>query len=118
MNVCSLCLKLLDRYDPARFTLPYFPPDVEAKRTETRFSDEELRSTRHGYYAQISEVDDYAGQILGQLEAQGLAENTIVLFTSDHGEWLGQHLRYGKGFPGADPVSRVPLLVRWPGRPY
>lgn len=36
------------------------------------------------------------------------------LVSSDHGEWLGEHLRFGKGYPGHDAVSRVPLLVRWP----
>jgi len=41
-------------------------------------------------------------------------DNTIVIFTSDHGEWLGEHLRYGKGYPAHDCVSRVPLLIRWP----
>ena len=48
------------------------------------------------------------------LEELGLAENTIVVFTSDHGEWLGEHLRYGKGHPGHDCISRVPMIVRWP----
>jgi arylsulfatase A-like enzyme len=45
-----------------------------------------------------------------------MRENTIVVFTSDHGEWLGEHLRYGKGYPGHDVVSRVPMMVRWPER--
>jgi len=105
----------LDRYDPQRLTLPTFPPTVEAKRQGDAFTDEQLRSARHGYYAMISEVDHHVGRILDQLAAQGLADDTIVLFTSDHGEWLGEHLRYGKGHPGSDAVSRVPLLVRWPG---
>jgi arylsulfatase A-like enzyme len=38
-----------------------------------------------------------------------------VVFTSDHGEWLGEHLKYGKGYPAPDCVSRVPLLIRRPG---
>jgi arylsulfatase A-like enzyme len=38
------------------------------------------------------------------------------VFTSDHGEWLGEHLKYGKGYPGHDCVTRVPLIFRWPGR--
>ncbi|MBK8799714.1 MAG: sulfatase-like hydrolase/transferase [Anaerolineales bacterium] len=39
----------------------------------------------------------------------------MVLFTSDRGEWLGEHLRFGKGYPGDDAISRTPLIVRWPG---
>ena len=79
------------------------------------YSDAQLRAAKHGYYAMITEVDHFIGQILDTLDAQGLAENTIVLFTSDHGDWLGDHLRYGKQYPGDDPVSRVPLILRWPG---
>ena len=62
----------------------------------------------------VSEVDHHVGRILDRLDALGIADNTIVVFTSDHGEWLGQHLRYGKGYPGHDAVTRVPLLMRWP----
>jgi arylsulfatase A-like enzyme len=54
------------------------------------------------------------GRILDVLDDEGLRENTIVVFTSDHGERLGEHLQYSKGYPGRDPVSRVPLLVRYP----
>jgi arylsulfatase A-like enzyme len=104
--------EFLDLYDPARLTLPGFPPEVEAQGGLP--SAEELRSVRHGYYAMISEVDHHVGRILQCLEELGIAEETAVLFTSDHGEWLGEHGRYGKGYPGDDAVSRVPLLVRWP----
>ena len=77
-------------------------------------SKTELRSARHGYYAMISELDHHIGRILDNLEKLSLTENTIVVFTSDHGEWLGEHLRYGKGYPGHDCVSRVPLIIRYP----
>ena len=117
--------QFLDRYDPARLTLPTFPPDLEAQRAATVAanrdseeatlgSDEELRAARHGYYAMVSEVDHHVGRILACLADRGLVEETIVVFTSDHGEWLGEHLRYGKGYPGDDAVSRVPLVIRWP----
>ena len=62
----------------------------------------------------ISELDHHIGRILDNLEKLSLTENTIVVFTSDHGEWLGEHLRYGKGYPGHDCVSRVPLIIRYP----
>jgi len=106
--------EFLDLYDPGSFTLPELPPEVDARRSDVFCSDDELRSARHGYYAMVSEVDHHVGRILACLDEQGIAENTIVLFTSDHGEWLGDHLRYGKGYPGDDPISRVPLIVRWP----
>lgn len=106
--------EFLDLYDPATLTLPPFPPVLDARRGPQHFSDDELRSARHGYYAMVSEVDHHVGRILDRLDALGIADNTIVVFTSDHGEWLGEHLRYGKGYPGHDAVTRVPLLVRWP----
>jgi len=106
--------RFIDLYDPDALTLPEFPEDVNARRSEDRFSNRELRLARQGYYAMVSEVDHHVGRILARLEELGLAENTIVVFTSDHGEWLGEHLRYGKGFPAADCISRVPLIVRWP----
>lgn len=108
--------EFLDRFNPAAFSLPTFPPEVEAQRSSNSFSDAELRAARHGYYAMISEVDHHVGRILEHLDRCGLREETIVIFTSDHGEWLGEHLRYGKGYPAPDCVSRVPLLVRWPER--
>jgi len=106
--------KFLDLYDPAKLTLPQFPPDVDAKRKPGHFDDDELRSVIHGYYAMVSEVDHHVGRILDALDQTGQADNTIVIFTSDHGEWLGEHLRYGKGYPGHDPIARVPMIIRWP----
>jgi arylsulfatase len=108
--------RFLDMYDPNTFTLPQFPDDINSQR-DGYYTDERLRAARHGYYAMVTEVDFQVGRILDQLEQQGLAENTIVVFTSDHGEWLGEHLKYGKGHPGDDAVSRVPCLIRAPGLP-
>jgi arylsulfatase A-like enzyme len=106
--------RYLDMYDPATFELPAFPPELAARREAQNCSDLRLRAARHGYYAMISEVDHQVGRILDELKCRGLAEDTIILFSSDHGEWLGDHLKYGKGYPGDDAVSRVPLIVRWP----
>jgi len=108
--------EFLDLYDPDSLALPTFPPEIDAQRSDERFSDAELRSARQGYYGMVSEVDHHVGRILDRLDVLGMRENTIVVFTSDHGEWLGEHLRYGKGYPGHDVVSRVPMMVRWPER--
>ncbi len=106
--------RFLDQYDPETLQVPGFPPELEAQGAGQRFPPEQLRAARHGYYAMISEVDHYVGHILDVLDACGLTEETIVIFTSDHGEWLGEHLRYGKGYPAHDQCSRVPLIIRWP----
>jgi arylsulfatase A-like enzyme len=118
----------LDLYDPDDLTIPSYPAEAERRREEIadepddspdwmekpRYTDAELRRARHGYYAMVSEVDHHVGRILDRLDELGLRDNTVVMFTSDHGEYLGEHLRYGKGWPGHDASSRVPFVVRWP----
>lgn len=110
--------KYLDLYDPERLSLPDFPPDIDRGRPlepGVQFSDGHLRRAKQGYYAMISEVDDCIGRILDALDKTGQRDNTIVVFTSDHGEWLGAHLKFGKGYPADDAVSRVPLIISAPG---
>lgn len=114
--------RYLDLYDPDALTLPSetvrqpFGEDMSNRDSlDAASSDDELRSAIHGYYAMVSEVDDHVGRILDALDAQGMTDDTMVIFTSDHGEWLGKYGRYGKGHPADDAVSRVPLLVRCPG---
>jgi len=66
------------------------------------------------YYAMSKNADDNMGRILDYLDTSGLAEDTIVVFTSDHGEMLGSHGRRNKMVP-YDEAVQVPMLVRWPG---
>ncbi|MDG2292601.1 MAG: DUF4976 domain-containing protein, partial [Phycisphaerales bacterium] len=67
------------------------------------------------YLRCIASVDDNIGRLLAWLETQGLADNTIVVYTSDQGFFLGEHGWYDKRFM-YEPSLRVPLVVRWPGR--
>ena len=110
--------RTLDLYDAETLSLPQFPPHIDSQRPRDEnapFSDAQLRRAKQGYYAMISEMDQYVGRILDALDASGARDNTIIVFTSDHGEWLGDHLRYGKGYPADDAVSRVPLIIAAPG---
>ena len=66
------------------------------------------------YYALTTHVDEQVGRLLDHLDAAGLAGNTLVVFSSDHGEFLGDHGRVQKGPPGNDCIMRVPLAIRWP----
>ena len=66
------------------------------------------------YLAMAKNVDDNLGRIMSYLDASGFAEDTIVIFTSDHGEMFGSHGRLDKMVPYAEALD-VPLLVRWPG---
>ncbi len=67
------------------------------------------------YLAAVEGVDEHFGRILDALEARGLAENTVVLFCSDHGCCLGAHGLPAKNNPYEESM-RIPYLVRWPGK--
>ena len=66
---------------------------------------------RRGHYAAVSYLDAQIGRILAALDDTGLAGNTVVVFTTDHGFALGEHRHWGKGMPW-EPELRVPLLLR------
>ncbi len=108
--------RFLDLYDRRDLSIAAYPPEAAAQAADPQFQAEQLRTARHGYYAMISEVDFHVGTILQTLADLNLEEETIVVFTSDHGEWLGEYFKWGKGYPGEDVVSRVPLLIRIPGQ--
>ena len=66
------------------------------------------------YYGLVKEIDDWVGKILEKLDELGLAENTLVIFTSDHGEMLGAHgLREKNVF--YEESAHIPLMIRLPG---
>ncbi len=120
-------------YDPAQ--VPPFhraEGDISAKPPEYRLyfetpdhkyrgfpdaSVETFREMKAAYYGMVSQLDWQLGLTLDALEAHGLDENTIVVFTSDHGEFLGDH-----GIPAKAPflldcMLHVPCIVRAPGAP-
>ena len=103
--------RYLDLYRPEALSLPTYPPEIESRRVSAGFDDATLRQAIHGYYAMVSEVDHWVGLILDAMESMNLVENTVVVFTSDHGEFLGEHLSWGKWHPAPDCVSRVPLIM-------
>jgi len=76
-------------------------------------SERDLRETRACYYGMISEVDANIGRIMETLRESGQSENTLVIFTSDHGEYLGDHYFLDKGH-FYDETMRVPLIIRDP----
>lgn len=74
-----------------------------------------LRHLVAEYYGVTTWMDETVGRMLDSLDYNGLAENTIVVFTSDHGDNLGSHGLVQKGGPTAESV-RIPLVVRWPAK--
>jgi choline-sulfatase len=115
-----------DRYDPAAIDLPAVPAmpleeaDPHSRRLramcgidEASLSDEQIRHARHAYFAAISYVDERIGQVLAALTESGLEDDTVVVFTADHGEMLGERgLWYKMAF--FEDSARVPLVVRGP----
>ncbi|MFO7958473.1 MAG: sulfatase-like hydrolase/transferase [Candidatus Brocadiia bacterium] len=77
--------------------------------------DYRIRRARELYYAAITLVDKNIGRILDALEDIGELDNTLVIFTSDHGEMLGDHRSFLKGAP-YDSSSRIPMVMRFPER--
>jgi len=67
------------------------------------------------YYAMINQIDDQFARILDGLERTGQRDNTIIIFTSDHGEALGDHGLLWKGCRFYEGLVRVPLIFSWPG---
>jgi choline-sulfatase len=80
---------------------------------EFRVNEEIVRTCRHAYYGSVSYLDDLIGKLLSVLRSTGLADNTVIVFTSDHGDMLGERgLWYKKSFFEAS--CRVPLMISGP----
>ena len=82
--------------------------------THTEYADpEKIKYMIANYYGLVKEIDDWVGKILGKLDELGLSENTLVIFTSDHGEMLGAHgMREKNVF--YEESAHIPLMIRLP----
>lgn len=77
------------------------------------FGEQKLKATRAGYLGNLAFVDDCIGKVYDELESLGLLDNTIVVYTSDHGDMDGDHGLYAK-FTLYEPSAKVPMIVSWP----
>ncbi|MCD6519139.1 MAG: sulfatase-like hydrolase/transferase [Anaerolineae bacterium] len=114
-------------YRAALMPLPRRPDAMEAlqiyiNRVQNRYKYRDngidnnlLRVMKAYYYACISFIDYQIGRMLQALEEAGQLENTLILFTSDHGEFLGDYNCFGKRSM-LDAAARIPLVVRYPRR--
>jgi arylsulfatase A-like enzyme len=117
--------KYLDRYDPRAIKVPgsfrdtfQGKPGLHRRESETwgEVSEEDYRQSRACYYAYVEELDAQIGRILDALDKTGQAENTLVVYTTDHGDMVGAHRMWSKGWMPYEECYRVPLIARWPGR--
>ncbi len=111
--------KYLDMYDPDKITLPENVDESIPVKLNPNYSidGQELRRWFQGYYGLISLLDEQFGRLMRELEAQGILENTIVVYTSDHGDMLGSQHQSKKQYPYNESVL-VPLMVSWQGHTF
>ncbi len=116
-----------DLYDHNKINMPIVPakPVEERDPWSQRYyylirndehvvSDEDVRMARHAYYGMVTYMDDMVGRLLKTLEESDLADDTMVIFTADHGDMLGERGMWYKFNPYEWSV-RIPLVISMPG---
>jgi len=114
-----------DQFDASTLPGPHFiDSDLQQQKklAVLDFQDEIRTPEQHQasqaqarYYAMIAQIDDQFQRILDHLDQIGQRENTVILFTSDHGESLGDHGLMYKGCRFYEGLVRIPLIFSWPG---
>ncbi len=122
-----------DLYDPDTLDAPVYregelldkPPHFMKHRTGRGFSNEKYDyrklslhqwgQVKAAYYGMITLVDENVGRILEAVREKGIEDDTLVIFTNDHGELMGDHGLLFKGPFLYDCLIKAPLLIKWPG---
>lgn len=100
----------------AREPWGYGPPERDFPRAPGEIASmADFRQWIDGYDVGVRYVDDFVGQVLSELEAQGVLDETAVIVSADHGENLGELNVYGDHQTADYITCRIPLIVRWPG---
>ncbi|NLE46045.1 MAG: sulfatase-like hydrolase/transferase [Chloroflexi bacterium] len=118
--------RYLDLYDVDLIDLPVSfgdeltdKPAVYGRMREQIFGQltpREVREAIRHFWAYCTYLDDLFGQLMDALDRSGQADNTLVVYCSDHGDYCGEHGLFCKGIPCFQGAYRVPAIVRWPGR--
>lgn len=87
-------------------------------QVDQHISLQEIRETRLAYYANISLIDEKIGRIIQALKDAGEYDDTMIIFTSDHGDFMGDFNRIGKAQYTAEVLMRIPFLIKPPIRDY
>lgn len=105
------------QFAPDKFRDMFSAEDIELRPNVRSENDQWLKKVPRdlaGYYAHVAALDTSVGDLMGTLEELGIEDNTIVVFTSDHGDMLGSQGHRGKQWPWDESI-RVPFLIRYPG---
>jgi arylsulfatase A-like enzyme len=117
--------KYLAHYDPAKIPVSRsFYDTFEGKpgmhRRESRnwgeVTEDDYRQGRVHYYAYCEQLDTQIGRLLEELDRTGQAENTLVTFSTDHGDMVGNHHMWIKEWMPYEECYRIPIVMRWPAR--
>lgn len=112
-----------DAYDPDKLSLlpgwtdMCLPHDLALSKgyfPHENLTEAVLRRIMAYYYATIEQIDRHVGRMIEILRRKGLYENTMIVFTSDHGDYMGYHHMLLKGGYMYDPVIKVPLIIKYP----
>jgi len=99
---------------PKRFVDLYAADKIQLRPNVPKGLDGEGTRKNHvGYFSHITALDEEVGRLMKKLAQLGIADHTIVCFSSDHGDMLASFSRYGKNVPWEEAVN-VPFLIRWP----
>lgn len=114
----------MDRFDIDKMSGPKFRESdlaaqaklnaIDFQNAPRRPEDFEAKRIQAAYYAMIEQIDDNVGRMMDALERSGQLNDTLVIFTSDHGEMLGDHGLLLKGCRFYEGLVRVPLIMSWP----
>ena len=93
--------------------------DVDLKKYSGYFSNEKLslsimKKVLAYYYSLISQIDFYVGKIINKLKEKKLYEQTLIIYTSDHGDYMGYHHMILKGNFMYEPLIKIPLIIKYP----
>ena len=126
-NPFTISREFWDLYDHSKIempTVPFIPYEKRdpwsqryyklIRQDEHRVTDDMILSARHAYYGMVSYVDHKVGLLLEALRQTGALDNTVVVFTADHGEMLGERGMWFK-FNPYEPAVKVPLIIHAPG---
>ncbi len=114
-------------WDPPKWYLKMYAPEWEGSevpgmayvpgvkpRVAKELNEDDLRHLRALYAGEVTLVDRWIGRLLQKIEDLGLLENTAVIFTTDHGTYLGEHGYIGKRVHLYEEVTHIPLIIRLP----
>jgi arylsulfatase A-like enzyme len=115
--------KYVRMYDPADVALPlsFYDNMLDKPRVYQRqrrfwgqLSEDEYREAIAHYWGYCTMQDDFLGMVMDALDESGQADNTLIIFMSDHGDYVGAHGLFMKGVAAFDECYHIPCVMRWP----